>query len=94
MGWWGGGARHDNLWKLVWRVNIFSAPEKGRTSQKHAHQNNATVLPLLKFMTGPLATSLPKQWYVKLLEIVNQYRLTLFAFPDVFVQDRDGSKVT
>ena len=38
---------HGDLWKLAWRVNIFSAPEKGRARQKRTHQNNATALPLL-----------------------------------------------
>ena len=38
---------HGDLWKLVWTVNIFSAPEKGSARQKHTHQNNATALLLL-----------------------------------------------
>ena len=47
-GWGGGGGGHDNLCKLFWGVNFFSAPGMGRVSPKLVGQNkNAPALPLL-----------------------------------------------
>ena len=90
---WAGGGGHDNLWKLFWRVNIFSAPEKGRNSPKHAHQNNATVLPP-PLIYDRSVSNFFAETMVRCTTRNHQPMQTLFALPDVFVQDREGSKVT